>query len=347
MSKYELLRAQLASQPRRWLITGVAGFIGSHLLETLLALDQHVMGLDNLSSGAQRNLDDVRSRVTPAQWARFTLHEGSVTNPEICRTASTNAHYILHQAGFVSVPRSLEDPQTCHETNATGTLNILRAAHENAVRRVVYASSSAVYGDDPHLPKIESQIGQPLSPYGASKLEAETQARLQYQKFGVDSVGLRYFNIFGPRQDPTGGYAAVIPQWIGKLLRGEECVIHGDGTTTRDFCPVSGAIEANLLAATAEIHPDSPRIFNVALGGSTTLSRLYALLSEAAASLGLAAPRPARYGPARPGDIQHSSADISSIRKTLGFEQTGGIAASLLETVQWYAAHPLASHPAN
>ncbi|MDR3400875.1 MAG: NAD-dependent epimerase/dehydratase family protein [Chthoniobacter sp.] len=338
MSHYEDLRRRLATQPHRWLITGVAGFIGSHLLEALLALDQDVVGLDDLSSGAWRNLEEVRTRVGDAKWARFAFRDESVGDFAACRAACAGVDYMLHQAGFVSVPLSLENPLACHETNVTGTLHILHAAREAGVRRVVYASSSAVYGDDARLPKIESEIGRPLSPYGASKRMAEIYAQLFADQFGIESVGLRYFNIFGPRQNPGGGYAAVIPQWIGKLLRGEECVIHGDGGITRDFCPVADVVQANLLAATSELSVDTAPVFNVALGGSTTLDQLHALLAAATTSLGLAKPLPIRYGPPRDGDILHSAADISAIRQALGFDPSTSIASALEETVQWYAA---------
>jgi UDP-N-acetylglucosamine 4-epimerase len=337
MSAYDLLREELAAEPRTWLITGVAGFIGSHLLETLLALDQQVVGLDNFSTGAPRNLDEVRRRVRDAQWARFTFHEGSVADMSACRVASDHVDYVLHQAGFVSVPLSLEDPVACHDTNVTGTLNVLIAARDNRVRRVVYASSSAVYGDDPRMPKVEPEIGRPLSPYGASKLMGEIYARVFFTNFGLESVGLRYFNVFGPRQNPTGGYAAVIPQWITTLVRGGECTIHGDGAITRDFCPVADVVQANLLAATTRNQRAGGEVFNVALGGSTTLDELYRLISEKVAALGSGDARPIRYGPARAGDIQHSSADIGRIRRELGFESSTSIARGLDETIRWYA----------
>jgi UDP-N-acetylglucosamine 4-epimerase len=337
MSRYELLRSQLAVQPRRWLITGVAGFIGSHLLETLLGLDQEVVGLDNFASGARRNLDDVQSRVSGSQWARFTFHEGSVADSEICRKVCAGADYVLHQAGFVSVPRSLENPLECHETNVTGTLQILLAARDAQVRKVVYASSSAVYGDDPRLPKTESMLGRPLSPYGASKWMAEIYAQLYQAQFGVGAIGLRYFNIFGPRQDPAGGYAAVIPRWIGKLICGEACMIHVDGKSTRDFCPVSDVVQANLLAATSDGIEEN--VFNVALGSSTTLLQLSTLLSAAAVSLGLPNPGPVVHGPVRPGDIEHSVADISAAQKLLGFEPSPNLAPALRETMNWYTSH--------
>jgi UDP-N-acetylglucosamine 4-epimerase len=267
------------------------------------------------------------------------MQEGSVADFESCRVACEKMDYVLHQAGFVSVPLSLENPLACHATNVTGTLNVLLAARDARVRRVVYASSSAVYGDDARLPKIEAEIGRPLSPYGASKRMAEIYAQIFAAQFGVESVGLRYFNVFGPRQNPAGGYAAVIPQWIARLLRGEECVIHGSGGITRDFCPVADVVQANLLAAAGELPAEAGRVFNVALGGSTTLDALHALLAKGAEALGVAQPQTVRYGPPREGDILHSAADISAIRRDLGFEPSGGIGPALAETVRWYAAH--------
>jgi UDP-N-acetylglucosamine 4-epimerase len=337
MTAYAHLRQRLSAEPHTWLVTGVAGFIGSHLLETLLALDQRVVGLDNLSTGSPANLDAVRRGVVAGQWKRFTFHEGSVSDMNACRTAAQGVQFVLHQAGFVSVPLSLEDPLACHDTNVTGTLNLLLAARDAGARRVVYASSSAVYGDDARERKIESGIGRPLSPYGASKLMGEIQARLFHENYGLETVGLRYFNIFGPRQNPTGGYAAVIPQWTATLLRGGECVIHGDGTATRDFCPVADVVQANLLAAATPAAPAPGAVFNVALGGSTTLTQLHALLSAAAAPLATGQVRPVKFGPPRPGDILHSAADISAIRGALGFEPSASLAPALAETARWYA----------
>ncbi len=336
MTAYDRLRQDLTDSPCTWLITGVAGFIGSHLLEGLLALGQRVVGLDNLSTGTPRNLDEVQSRVSPEQWVRFTFHQGTVADMNACREATRNVDYVLHHAGFISVPLSLEDPLACHDTNVTGTLNLLTAARDSKVRRFVYASSSAVYGDDTRLPKIEGQIGRPLSPYGASKWMNEIYARLFLDNFGLESVGLRYFNIFGPRQNPTGGYAAVIPQWIATMLAGEECVINGDGGITRDFCPVANVVQANLLAATTRNQEALGEVFNVALGGSTTLQELHGLISAALVKTGTT-PRPIRYGPARPGDIQHSAADTTAIRNVLGYEPEVQLPDGLAETVQWYA----------
>ena len=338
MSTYSHLRQELAAEPRTWLITGVAGFIGSHLLEALLLLDQRVTGLDNISTGSPKNLAGVQARVSPEQWARFTFHEGSVADMGACREASNHADYVLHHAGFVSVPLSLEDPLGCHDTNVTGTLNLLAAARDNRVRRFVYASSSAVYGDDPRATKIESQIGRPLSPYGASKLMVEIYARQFFDHYGLENVGLRYFNVFGPRQNPTGGYAAVIPQWITALVRGGECTIHGDGGITRDFCHVANVVQANLLAATTRHRATLGEVFNVAGGEGTTLDALYESISTHAAAVTGQTAKPVKYGPPRAGDIQHSAADIAAIRRDLDFDPQVSVDEGLEETVRWYAA---------
>jgi UDP-N-acetylglucosamine/UDP-N-acetylgalactosamine 4-epimerase len=339
MTPYEIARNELPAERRRWLITGVAGFIGSHLLQTLLELGQDVVGLDDFSTGSPRNLEDVREHTGADAWKRFTFHEGTVAEIGVCREASNLCDYVLHGAGFVSVPLSIEDPIGCHQTNVTGMLNLLVAARDNRVRRLVYASSSAVYGDDPARLKVEAQIGRPLSPYGASKLMGELYARQFFDHCGLETVGLRYFNIFGPRQNPFGGYAAVIPQWIAKCVRGEECVIHGDGGITRDFCHVADAVQANILAARTLNRKAAGSVFNVALGGSTTLADLHGLIAtRTGASTGKAV-QPVRYGPPRPGDIVHSAADISLIRNVLGFEPTVSVDAGLEETVAWYAAN--------
>lgn len=338
MNAYNRLQQELRAEPRTWLITGVAGFIGSHLLETLLELGQRVLGLDNLSTGTPRNLDEVQARVGPEAWTRFTFERGTVADIGLCREASNHVDYVLHQAGFVSVPLSIEDPIACHDTNVTGTLNLLVAARDNRVRRLIYASSSAVYGDDRRLPNVESQIGRPLSPYGASKVMGEIEARFFFDHYGFESIGLRYFNIFGPRQNPFGGYAAVIPQWISTLLRGEHCRIHGDGGITRDFCPVADVVQANLLAATTRTRSAIGEPFNVALGSRTTLDALHAMIAEKVAAI-TGQPAPAvEYDEPRPGDIQHSGADIAKIRRELGFAPSADLDRALDETVQWYAA---------
>ena len=334
MSTYSRTLTELRAEPRTWLITGVAGFIGSHLLETLLQHGQRVVGFDNFSTGSPRNLDDVQARVSSAEWARFNLRRGSVVDIGACREACQHVDYVLHQAGFVSVPLSIEDPVACHDTNVTGTLNVLVAARDNQVRRVVYASSSAVYGDDERMPKIEAQIGRPLSPYGASKLIGEIYARQFHDHYGLESVGLRYFNIFGPRQNVSGGYAAVIPQWIAALLRGEAGRVHGDGTATRDFCPVANVVQANLLVATARLPGVPGELYNVALGARTDLNALYAAIASRVA---IRTPLPPQHGPPRAGDILHSGADIAKIERDLGFVPEVSVGQGLDETVRWYA----------
>jgi len=338
MTAYDTALTELRAEPRQWLVTGCAGFIGSHLVETLLRCDQRVNGLDDFSTGFPRNLDHVRERVSAEQWKRFTFREGSVADIGVCREVSNYCDFVLHQAGFISVPLSIEDPVGCHNTNVTGTLNLLVAARDNRARRFVFASSSAVYGDDPAAAKVEMQIGRPLSPYGASKFMAELNARQFLDHYGLETVGLRYFNVFGPRQNPFGGYAAVIPQWITKCVRGEECMIHGDGGITRDFCHIANVVQANLLAATTRTREAAGEVFNVALGGSTTLAELHAMISAKVAARTGQPALPVRYGPPRPGDIIHSSADVSRIKTALGFAPSVTVDAGLDETVRWYAA---------
>lgn len=337
MTAYEIALAELRAEPRRWLVTGCAGFIGSHLVETLLRHDQHVRGLDNLSTGSPANLDDVRARMSAEQWKRFEFREGTVADIGACREATNYCDFVLHEAGFISVPLSIEDPVGCHDTNVTGTLNMLIAARDNRVRRFVFASSSAVYGDDPAAAKVEAQIGRPLSPYGASKLMDEIYARQFFDHYGLETVALRYFNVFGPRQNPTGGYAAVIPQWITKCVRGEECIINGDGGITRDFCHIANVVQANILAATTRNRDAAGEVFNVALGGSTTLADLHAMISAKVAQHTGKPAQPVRYGAPRAGDIIHSSADISRIKAVLDFEPAVSVDAGLDETVRWYA----------
>ncbi len=337
MSAYSAVLDQLRAHPRVWLVTGVAGFIGSHLLEALLLLDQRVIGLDDLSTGSRENFDDVQRNVAPEQWTRFTFSEGSVSDRAVCRAACEKVDFVLHEAGFVSVPQSIEDPLSCHETNVTGTLNLLAAARDCGVQRFVYASSSAVYGDDVRMPKVEAQIGLPLSPYAAAKWMTEIYAAQFGQHYGLETIGLRYFNVFGPRQNPSGGYAAVIPQWIARLLAGEECAINGDGSITRDFCHVANVVQANILASlTASPDPRSA-VFNVALGGSTTLDELYNRIAGEVAAITGSPAKPVAYSVPRPGDIIHSSADIAKISGLLGYTPVKGVAEGLTETVRWYA----------
>jgi UDP-N-acetylglucosamine 4-epimerase len=338
MTAYEIARTELAAEPRTWLITGVAGFIGSHLLDSLLRLGQRVIGVDDFSTGSPKNLEDVREQVGPEAWKRFDFRDGTLVDVGFCRDACNYADYILHQAAFASVPLSNEDPVGCHNANVKGTLNLLVAARDNRARRFVHASSRTVYGGRSEAPLTEESIGRPISAYAATKQVAEIYVRMFFDLYGVETVSLRYFNIFGPRQNPIGAYAAVIPQWIDKCLRGEECVIHGSGEITRDFCPVANVVQANVLAATTRHRKALGEAFNVALGRETTLSRLHeCIANEVAAATGTQL-APAIVGPARDSDVSKSLADISRIRAELGYEPDADVEAALIDTVRWYAS---------
>ena len=342
---YSQLQARLRDHPKTWLITGAAGFIGSNILETLLNLGQRVVGLDNFVTGYARNLDDVRQAVGDEAWSHFTSKEGDIRNKEDLSAALQDGHngvdYVLHHAAFVSVPGSLADPVTNNAVNVDGFLNVLLAAKEYGVKRVVYASSSAVYGDNQALPATEPHIGHSLSPYATSKYVNELYADLFARAYGVQSTGLRYFNIFGPRQDPNGAYAAVIPRWIDKLLAHERCTIFGDGASSRDFCFVENVVQANLLAATAEGEALSGA-YNIGNGGRTTTLELYHWLRDALAEmLGDAALRKLepRHEPPRPGDVAHSQADISKAAKELGYAPRVSVDEGVRRTLNWYAVN--------
>lgn len=338
MTAYFDLCARLKAAPRTWLVTGVAGFIGSNLLQRLLDLDQVVVGVDNFSTGSPRNLEDVKAQVAPAAWARFTFHESDIRDLNACRRACEGAAVVLHQAAIGSVPRSIKDPITTHQSNVDGFLNLLVAARDTGVERMVYASSSSVYGDDPGLPKLESRTGHPLSPYALTKVIDEAYAAVFGRAYGFKPIGLRYFNVFGPRQDPDGPYAAVMPKWIAALLAGRPCLIHGDGETSRDFCFVANAVQANLLAGTAPASAMG-EVFNVSFGGTTTLTQLYWMILDRLAAVrpGLARNEP-QYTPAREGDIRHSQADLGKIRSVLGYQPTHSVAQGLDALVPWFAS---------
>ena len=337
MTLYQQARDELRQAPRSWLVTGAAGFIGSNLVEELLRLGQRVVGLDDFSTGHERNLDEVRHAVGPGAWHNFVLMRGDIRDAVTCRAAATGIHYVLHHAAVASVPRSLDEPLVAHAVNVTGTLNLLLAAREAGVRRVVYASSSAVYGDDPAALKVEAMLGQCLSPYAVNKLADELYAQVFGCCYGFETVGLRYFNIFGPRQDPDGAYAAVIPKWIAALLRGGEVVIFGDGETTRDFCQVADVVQANLLAATTSNKEAVGKVFNVAQGGKTTLNELYEILRARleAHRPGLRGARPV-YRDFRLGDVRHSAGSIEAARRALGFEPQFTVASGLDAALEWY-----------
>jgi UDP-N-acetylglucosamine 4-epimerase len=315
----------------------VAGFIGSHLLETLLKLNQKVVGLDNFSTGNQRNLDFVKSLVSSAQWSSFNFIEGDIRNPEICHKACSNIEYVLHQAAIGSVPRSIEDPATTNAVNIDGFLNVLIAARDAKVRRMVYAASSSTYGDHPDLPKIEDRIGKPLSPYAITKLVNEIYAGVFGRCYGFNTIGLRYFNIFGPRQDPRGAYSAVIPRWTSAMIQGETIRINGDGETSRDFCYVENAVQANLLAALSDSPDAAGEVYNIAVGDRTTLNQLFELMGK---RLEVDFPHLANLKPIyddfRIADVRHSLADITKARKFLGYEPTHRVQQGLEETLDWY-----------
>ncbi|MDO9010546.1 MAG: NAD-dependent epimerase/dehydratase family protein [Gallionella sp.] len=392
VNAYEQLKFRLATESHTWLITGVAGFIGSNLLETLLKLNQRVVGLDNFATGHQRNLDEVQSLVSTEQWANFNFIQGDIRNLEDCRRAmvfhsplhskqgahsatmflgedpcglttdhspSFEVEYVLHQAALGSVPRSLTDPITTNDTNISGFLNMLVAARDAKVKRFVYAASSSTYGDHPALPKVEDNIGKPLSPYAVTKLVNELYADVFARTYGFKTIGLRYFNIFGPRQDPDGAYAAVIPKWISSMIKGEPVFINGDGETSRDFCFIENVRQINLLAATVSdvVIPCHPRegggqagiqsdvsptnqVYNVAVGDRTTLNELYAQLH-----LNLLPRYPHLQGVKpvyrdfRAGDVRHSLADISKAGTLLGYQPTHRIGEGLKVAMEWYVQH--------
>jgi len=337
MSRYDKVQVELRARPRCALVTGVAGFIGSSLLESLLALDQQVTGLDDFSTGRRANLDEVRARVGPDRFSRFRLLEGDVASIDVCREALSGVDVVLHQAALGSVPRSVEAPLESNAANVTGHLALMEAARRAGVRRFVYASSSSVYGDSPTLPKLEPDLGRPLSPYAVTKLANELYASTYGQLHGMQTIGLRYFNVFGPRQDPEGAYAAVIPKWVAAMIRGEPVRIHGTGETSRDFCHVANVVQANLLAATVESGEALNQAYNVAAGQRTTLAELFELLRERLATRHprLRELRP-EHGPFRAGDVLHSLADIGKARRLLGYAPTHSIERGLDESLEWY-----------
>ncbi|MBL8398615.1 MAG: SDR family oxidoreductase [Candidatus Accumulibacter sp.] len=330
---------RLAARPARWLVTGSAGFIGSHLVETLLKFGQTVVGLDNLSTGSRSNLDQIKLQVTPEQWARHHFVEADICDLAACRLACKDIDFVLHQAALGSVPRSLVNPLATHAANIDGFLNMLVAARDEGVKRFIYAASSSTYGDHPALPKVEDAIGRPLSPYAVTKLVNELYAEVFGRCYGFPSIGLRYFNVFGARQDPDGAYAAVIPRWSRALLLGEPVVIYGDGETSRDFCFVDNAVQANLLAATVDEPQALNQVYNVAVDDRTSLNRLFELLRDALtgfrANIGEAK---ATYADFRPGDVRHSQADIDKARRLLGYRPSHRIEEGIRAAMPWYVS---------
>ena len=327
----------LKAQPRTWLVTGAAGFIGSNLVEALLGLDQRVVGLDNFATGFKHNLDQLRDLVGAEAWKRFTFIEGDIRSLEDCKRACGGVDYVLHQAALGSVPRSSADPIATHDANVTGFVHLLVAARDAKAKRFVYAASSAAYGDHPALPKVEDTIGRPLSPYGAGKHMNEIYADVFGRCYGMETVGLRYFNVFGARQDPDGAYAAVIPKWIAALLRNETVYINGDGETARDFCYIENVVQANILAATSTNPESANQVYNVALGGQMSLNELHAILCKLLKEHDPAFTNaPPVYRDFRAGDVRYSRADISKIQRLLGYQPTHSANEGLERAIDWY-----------
>lgn len=338
MTVYDTLLKRLTREPKVWLVTGVAGFIGSNLLEHLLKLNQTVIGLDNFATGHQYNLDEVQGLVTPEQWAGFTFIDGDIRNLEDCQKACMGVDYVLHQAALGSVPRSIADPITTNAANITGFVNMLVAARDAQVKSFTYAASSSTYGDHPALPKVEENIGKPLSPYAVTKYVNELYADVFAKTYGFNCIGLRYFNVFGKRQDPNGAYAAVIPKWTAAMIQGDELFINGDGETSRDFCFIENTVQMNLLAATA---PDEAKneVYNVAVGDRTTLNDLFHALQSALAENGKPYARKPVYRDFRAGDVRHSQADISKAASKLGYAPEYRIMDGIAKAMPWYISH--------
>lgn len=338
MNQYEQVRQALRAEPKQWLVTGCAGFIGSNLVQTLLRLGQTVVGLDNLSTGSVWNLDDVRSSVTTEEWAKFRFIRGDIRELNDCRQALKGADYVLHQAALGSVPRSLNDPLTSNAVNIGGFLNMLTAARDEGVRSFVYAASSSTYGDHPGLPKVENRIGKPLSPYAVTKYVNELYAEVFAKCYGFKTIGLRYFNVFGERQDPDGAYAAVIPKWISAIMRGEPLFINGDGSTSRDFCFIDNVVQANILAATTS-DENKDEVYNVAMGDNTSLNQLFDHLCAIFLACGVSYNLPIEHRDFRSGDVRHSQADIEKAQTRLGYDPAFRIRPGLERIVPWYMQH--------
>ena len=335
--RYNQIKKSLLNHQRIWLITGVAGFIGSNLAEALLKLNQKVISLDNFSTGHRYNLEHIQNAVTPEQWENFTFIEGDTTDFETCRAITKDVDIVLHQAALGSVPRSIDTPVLSNHANVTGFLNILTAAKENGVKRFVYASSSSVYGDSEELPKVEERTGNLLSPYAVTKYVNELYMGVFHKCYGMEAIGLRYFNVFGKRQDPNGAYAAVIPKWIGQILKGEDLFINGDGETSRDFTYIENVIQANILAATTDNPQAYGQAFNTAIGGRETLNNLYqAIVKGLKENLPELEIKDAIYRDFRAGDIRHSNANIDKIQTLLEYQPTHTLEEGLSESIAWY-----------
>ncbi|GEA52346.1 UDP-GlkcNAc C4 epimerase WbpP [Vibrio inusitatus NBRC 102082] len=335
MTKFEQIQQELSQEPKTWLVTGVAGFIGSNLLEKLLKLNQKVVGLDNFATGHQYNLDEVKGKVSGDKWENFTFIEGDIRNYQDCEKALTGVDYVLHQAALGSVPRSIADPITTNAANITGFINMLTAAKEQGVKSFTYAASSSTYGDHPALPKVEENIGNPLSPYAVTKYVNELYASVFAKTYGFKAIGLRYFNVFGPRQDPNGAYAAVIPKWTAAMINGEDVFVNGDGETSRDFCFIDNVVEMNILAATAN-DDSKDEVYNVAVGDRTTLNELYGAINSALTENNITVQGELIYRDFRAGDVRHSQANVSKAKSKLGYLGTYRIQEGISIAMPWY-----------
>ncbi|MDA0812430.1 MAG: NAD-dependent epimerase/dehydratase family protein [Verrucomicrobia bacterium] len=340
MSAFDELCTRLQKSPASWLVTGAAGFIGSNLVEALLQLNQKVVGLDNFATGHRHNLDLIESSVTSEQWQGFRFIEGDTRDKDTCKAACDGIDYVLHQAALGSVPRSINDPVSSHSANVDGFLNMLIAGRDAKVNGFAWASSSSVYGDHPDLPKVEDRIGNVLSPYAATKKVNEIYADVFSLTYGFRTIGLRYFNVFGPRQDPDGAYAAVIPKWVAALLRGDTITINGDGETSRDFCYIKNVVQANLLAATTQDEKATSQVYNIAVGDRTTLNELFRSILDGLRKIDPSIPnQEPLYADFRPGDVRHSLADISKATELLGYEPTHSVDDGLALALEWYKAN--------
>lgn len=333
--KFEEIKCSLSSKPETWLITGVAGFIGSNLLEALLKLNQRVVGLDNFATGHQENLDEVKRTVTEEQWATFTFINGDIRDLDVCRQVVKGIDHVLHQAALGSVPRSIKDPITTNNTNITGFINMLVSSKDANVKSFTYAASSSTYGDHPALPKVEENIGNPLSPYAVTKYVNELYAQVFARTYGFKTIGLRYFNVFGKRQDPNGAYAAVIPKWTSAMINGESLFINGDGETSRDFCFIENVVQMNILAALSD-ETAKDQVYNVAVGDRTTLNQLFSALKIALSENGISYSKEPEYKDFRAGDVRHSQADITKAKTKLGYEPTFRISEGIRKAMPWY-----------
>jgi UDP-N-acetylglucosamine 4-epimerase len=335
MTKYEQIKQDLLAKPKTWLVTGVAGFIGSNLLEHLIKLNQTVVGLDNFATGHQHNLDEVQGEVSQEQWSRFNFIEGDIRNIDECKQAVSGVDYVLHQAALGSVPRSINDPATTNDVNISGFLNMLVAARDENVTSFTYAASSSTYGDHPALPKVEENIGNPLSPYAVTKYVNELYADVFARTYNFNTIGLRYFNVFGQRQDPNGAYAAVIPKWTADLINNNEVFINGDGETSRDFCFIENTVQMNILAATASNEVKN-NVYNVAVGDRTTLNTLYKSLQHSLRVNGIENQSTPIYREFRVGDVRHSQAEVSKAKNLLGYEPEYRIGQGVDKAMPWY-----------